>query len=589
MEAEQEMERLRSQLREKQEQVHQAAQAGLDLLNQQMEMQNRLDEQRVEMTNALEALEQEKYSLQREVELKTRMLKSLQSDYDCVKKQQGQQFEEKQEQLERSHSAALNELNNKVLRLQSALEESQLNQKQLQHKLEVQTETLNNKMEELRALNENTQSSMTSEMMEVQNNIMELEDIKVELEQTLQESRFREQQLQLTNSSLQRQLEQVTEEKEEREKEAVSCFNALEKSREANRDLQVELDQVLQQAQDPNSKGNSLFAELEDKRAAMERQLISMKVQYVSLQKQYAFSKQQLQRMKVQIATLMQLQGSRADPAQLERLQAMLAEKNGEIQNLTTKLQSYHHNYHVMLKSQPANPSPAGSSDVQDETYYTDLLKMQLSNAVSDAERLGDELSLQRMKSLSESQRALELERKLFSSDRLLKQTQSDKIKLQLRVEELQHKYEPKEAKKNPIQKKKKKEKLPVDIVPPSEEPTHVKGEPVVAVEMDVIDAKATKASDPEEDTRPPAEAVSSTQEPEPRPAKCVKISGDEPVVIPNPSSPQTDCKEKKEKEIKTEENQQQNKREERRKKPRSVEVIHVDSKSSMENQCAQQ
>lgn len=41
----------------------------------------------------------------------------------------------------------------------------------------------------------------------------------------------------------------------------------------------------------------------------------------------------------MQIATLMQLQGSRADPAQLERLQSMLSEKNGEIQNLMTKLQ----------------------------------------------------------------------------------------------------------------------------------------------------------------------------------------------------------------------------------------------------------
>lgn len=35
----------------------------------------------------------------------------------------------------------------------------------------------------------------------------------------------------------------------------------------------------------------------------------------------------------------MQLQGSRADPAQLERLQSMLSEKNGEIQSLTSKLQ----------------------------------------------------------------------------------------------------------------------------------------------------------------------------------------------------------------------------------------------------------
>lgn len=52
--------------------------------------------------------------------------------------------------------------------------------------------------------------------------------IQVELEQTLQECRYREQQLELSNSGLQRQLERLTEEKEEREKEAVSWFNALE-------------------------------------------------------------------------------------------------------------------------------------------------------------------------------------------------------------------------------------------------------------------------------------------------------------------------------------------------------------------------
>lgn len=54
MAAEEELEWLRIKLKEKEEQVHKAAQAGLDLLNQQMELQNRLEEQRVEMTNALE-------------------------------------------------------------------------------------------------------------------------------------------------------------------------------------------------------------------------------------------------------------------------------------------------------------------------------------------------------------------------------------------------------------------------------------------------------------------------------------------------------------------------------------------------------
>lgn len=114
-------------------------------------------------------------------------------------------------------------------------------------------------------------------------------------------------------------------------------------------------------------------------------------------------------------------------------------------------------------------------------------------------------------------------------------QAQSDKIKLQLRVEELQHKYEPKgnhnitktlfvcwsdvldrsvctslnspDAKKNLIQKR-KKEKLPVDIAP-SEETVLDKGKHVVAVEMDVTNAKA---EDPAAHTSPTAETVSATQ-----------------------------------------------------------------------------
>ena len=60
MAPEDELERLRAQLKEKEEHVHKAAQAGLDLLNQQMELQNKLEEQRVEMTNALEVQKRSK-------------------------------------------------------------------------------------------------------------------------------------------------------------------------------------------------------------------------------------------------------------------------------------------------------------------------------------------------------------------------------------------------------------------------------------------------------------------------------------------------------------------------------------------------
>uniref|UniRef100_A0A1A8JIB7 Protein Spindly n=1 Tax=Nothobranchius kuhntae TaxID=321403 RepID=A0A1A8JIB7_NOTKU len=562
MAAEKELELLRNRLREQEEQVHKAAQAGLGLLNQQVELQSQLDEQRVEMTKTIEALEQDKYSLQRELDLKTQMLEFLQSDYETFKKQQKQTLDEHQEHLERSHNMALSELHNKILKMQSALEESQLMEKQLKHKLEVQTETLNNKVEELRAVNDRSQTLVPSEMMEVQ--ISELENRKVELEQTLQESLCREQQVELRACSLQRQLERLTEEKEEREREAVSCFNALEKSREVNRDLQIQLDQVLQQAQDPNSKGNSLFAELEDKRAEMEKQLISMKVQYQSLQKHHAFSKQQMQRMKIQIATLMQLLGSKADSDQVERLQDMLSEKNEEIRNLNAKLQRLERS-EILLKAHSASRSPAGNSDGPDETYYTDLLRMKLSNSEKDVERLGDELSRQRMKSLSESQRALQLERKLFKSEQLLKQAQSDKLKLQLRVEELQYKYEPKEVEKIPVQRK-RREKLPVDIPAPPE--GVARGEQMAAVE--VTDSKTADLEAVE--TNRCSEASGS----DPRPAKCVRISVEDSDVTDSRPLPK--------------ENQQQNERKEgRRRRLQPVEVIHVKSNNSMENQCAQQ
>lgn len=47
------------------------------------------------------------------------------------------------------------------------------------------------------------------------------------------------------------------------------------------------------------------------------------------------------------------------------------------------------------------------------------------------------------MKALSESHRVLELERKLFAAENALKQGRIDIIKLQVKIEELQMKYEP--------------------------------------------------------------------------------------------------------------------------------------------------
>jgi hypothetical protein len=53
------------------------------------------------------------------------------------------------------------------------------------------------------------------------------------------------------------------------------------------------------------------------------------------------------------------------------------------------------------------------------------------------------ELSIQRMKALLESQRALEIERKLFAKERCLQLSESENVKLRAKLDELKLKYEP--------------------------------------------------------------------------------------------------------------------------------------------------
>lgn len=451
------IQKLRSQLKEAEEERKRAAEHGLQLLNSHNELENHLDEMRAELTNNIEKLEQDKYSLQREVELKNRMLDSLTSEYENVRQQQKFQLQQLEEQLQRNHSRDLNEEKFKLEKLRHELDETRLNAKQLSHKLEQQSEALSAKTEELRMMSERVHESMSSEMLSLQIEKTELESSKAELEEKLSELMYRQEQLELSNVKLARQLANMTEEKEEKEKEAISFLNALQKAREANQDLQIQLDQALQQAQDPNSKGNSLFAEVEDRRAEMEKQLISMKVQYQSLQKQYTFCRQQMHRLKVQIATLLQMKATQGDQGQLERLHSMLEQKNSEIQTLTIKLKE------KMVKEAKLPREITDNTERKDRSYYEELLKMKLDEAVKKIDQLNDELSVQRMKALAESQRVLEVERKLFSSERQLELCQSENIQLRVKLDEMKLKYEPNEMGKSRCQKR-RREKFPVDI-----------------------------------------------------------------------------------------------------------------------------
>ncbi|XP_066472702.1 protein Spindly [Tiliqua scincoides] len=445
--------RLRYQLREAEEERKKAAQYGLKLIENENLLQNRLDELQTEMVTITENFEQEKYTLQREVELKTRMLGSLNLECEALKQQQNIQLDTLREQLERQHGQEINELKNKVEKLKSELDETLLSEKQLKHKVDHLKEVIASKSEELRIMSERVHETMSSEVLNLQLELMTLEQAKADLEDKLHDLQYTKEQLELGNSNLVNRLARLEEEKEDREKDLVSYCNALEKAREENRDLRVQLDHALQQALDPSSKGNSLFAEVEDRRAEMERQLISVKVKYQLLQKQHTFTREQLQRIKLQMATLLRMKGSHGEHDQLERLQNMLQQKNGEIEELLMKVKQLEKSMKVSENSRELKFSKTSEYAELEGGYYTDLLQMKLENSDKEIEDLKSELSLQRMKALFESQRVLEMERKLFASERQLEACQSESINLQVVLDELRIKYEPEELTRDSIKK----------------------------------------------------------------------------------------------------------------------------------------
>ncbi|XP_015284952.1 PREDICTED: protein Spindly [Gekko japonicus] len=446
--------RLRSQLKEAEEERRKAAQYGLELMEGQNVLQNQLDELQNEMVTLTETFEQEKYTLQRELELKTRMLGSLNAEYDTLKQLQNIQLDTLREQLERLHGQEINELKNKVEKLKSELDESLLSEKQLKHKVDHLKEVITSKSEELRVMSERVHETMSSEVLSLQHELIALENSKGELEDRLHELQYSKEQLELVNSNLSNRASRLEEEREDKEKDLASYCNALEKAREVNRELQAQLDHALQEALDPSSKGNSLFAEVEDKRAEMAHQLISAKVKYQLLQKQHTFMREQLQRIKLQMATLLRMKGSQGEHDQLERLQNMLQQKNSEIEELIMKVKQLEKSK-VSENSKELMLYNVSECTEFGQGYYTDLLRMKLENSDKEIENLRSELSLQRMKALFENQRVLEIERKLFASERQLEACQSDSINLQVLLEELRIKYEPEELMKNPISFKK--------------------------------------------------------------------------------------------------------------------------------------
>lgn len=157
---------------------------------------------------------------------------------------------------------------------------------------------------------------------------------------------------------------------------------------------------ALQQALDPNSKVNSLLAEVDDRRAAMECQLNSMKIS-VSEEAQCIHQRAD------EVTNLHTAEdaGSQTELKQQERLFAMLEQKNGEIKLLLGEIKNLE-KFKTLYESMESKPfTSASPCSLEDIIYFADLLQLKLDKLNKENESTRGELPTQRMKALFESQR----------------------------------------------------------------------------------------------------------------------------------------------------------------------------------------
>lgn len=162
------------------------------------------------------------------------------------------------------------------------------------------------------------------------------------------------------------------------------------------------------------------------------------------------------------------MRGSQTEFEQQERLFAMLEQKNGEIKHLLGEINKLE-KFKNLYESMDSKPSTSDSAcALEDSTYHTDLLQLKLDKLNKENESTKGELSIQRMKALFESQRALDIERKLFANERHLQLSESENLKLRAKLDELKLKYEPEERVEVPVLKR-RRQVLPLNITTPDE------------------------------------------------------------------------------------------------------------------------
>eukprot|EP00057_Strongylocentrotus_purpuratus_P003594 XP_003726967.1 PREDICTED: protein Spindly-A isoform X2 [Strongylocentrotus purpuratus] len=432
MDLEEKIERLKRELYESEANVHKAASFGKDLLETNRELEQRNEDLIIEHTRQIEELEQEKYSLQMQLANNKSMERHNASEIENLK----QETRRLKERLELEHSREVQKVKTTCEGVRSDLELARIQNEQLRE----QVSTLENDLEEARSISNITIMDVTTTSEErlstIQEDVISLTTEKIQLSSRVKDMGHELEQLRFTNHKLKVRNEEVEGRAEEEHQQCLTYSRSLQETHKQLEELQAELDLIKLESTDPNKKGNSLFAEVEDKRQAIEKKMISLQIHHDALQKQLNHKKQQVHGLKYQIAGLLQMDRGRVAADQVERLEQMLSQSRGEVQTLTQKLQTVQNQKMPAFSANQAE----GAGVNMDLDGLKRFYQSKLEQVKKEKEKMERELRSERTKRMSLEDQLIECQRTLYGTEREVQRIKSANVMITLKMDELKAK-----------------------------------------------------------------------------------------------------------------------------------------------------
>lgn len=423
-----------------------AGEIGKNLLENNQELERKLEEVNndyITTLGNLEELKQENYSLRSRLETEVRTNSNHAHELDDLKAKLQKEFEAKEKSQQMTTEKKICELRKEIESLQNDISKHTLVEIQLQEKIKKQDEML----QAARRSSEELQHKGRSRLESIEEYIhlaSELSEERDTLTMKLADLKDSQERILFDRNVLKERVEHLEEELQEKARQGQTWFNCLQEARNEAGELKAELENLKADNARRNfgKQGNSLFGEVEDQRLELEKKYGSLRARHEGAMKVHNMTKQHLQRLKNQVATLLQVKSCHADASQIQRLTQALVQKEGEVKMLNTKISSLEKQKEERNISSRLMEFHDAFSEFGDKKDYVNFLQLQLEDSKKALAALNKELQTKTLLQLSETDRLRHTEHQLHVSESNVERLNGENIKLRLKIDDLRLKLQ---------------------------------------------------------------------------------------------------------------------------------------------------